>query len=158
MAASGDLKVFNDTAKWITSAAPECAKFHRSSAIVSSCHRGFVGILWVFLVSKAFSSENFETFLCEYFVGLTVFLVGASRVENFRHGYFMVQFFSMVFVTFQRFQFVFLLISWFKDFHMLVTWERLIADMHKSISNLVLYSKSISTSSIYFRKVLHLLN
>ena len=130
MAASRDLKVFNDTAKWITSAAPECAKFHRSSAIVSSCHRGFVGILWVFLVSKAFSSENFETFLCEYFVGLTVFLVGASRVENFRHGYFMVQFFSMVFVTFQRFQFAFLLISWFKDFQMLVTWERLTDSRH----------------------------
>ena len=41
MAAAGDPKVFNDTAKWINVAASECAEFcvQNFVGLVPSCHR-----------------------------------------------------------------------------------------------------------------------
>ena len=129
----------------------ECAKFRWSRAIASlvsllqlclcGCFVGsmffLVGILlirnfssWVFLGSKFFSRE--------YFVFPKIFLVSVSWVQ-----------FSLWWLS-----------SWFKDFQFLTTWEGVTENRNIQIHLKLSISKSISTiaSSIYTRKVLHLLN
>ena len=124
-----------------------CRGSRRFSAIVPQCLRGY-------LVGPNFSRW--------YFVGLKLFLVGISWVQNF----FLVgiswvwNFFSWVFRGSKIFSWVrnffsrvfrgpifFLyLISWFKDFNLLAAWARVTkTEIQKYISNHVFFSKLIST-------------
>ena len=129
----------------------ECAKFFESRAAVA----------WIF--------RGFKIFFRGYFVGLKSFLVLISWVQNFRvnirgseifsRGYFVGQNFFLVSISWVYF----VSFSWFRDSKILSCrlheqeWQkqRYKNTCQTSYSFLNLFQQF---SSIYIRKVLHLLN